>query len=221
MLGLTFCKQTSSGSRSASVSSIGISEEMSNEDLNQYFDFFRYQEDQDRKILENAELEHDRPAQDSGGKPRFKFEFPFFASVDMIVQENMDSWYKMPPFTDPFALDIGRVEEGSYDSPYVTKDLNGIFESPTKYSALSKEDYYEDTIFSMFSSPQIQSSLSPKPFLRGGDRFDAVSGRSTEMTPTSAETLKSKSNFPPSLLDPRKVPRKTGSTLESGMLAQM
>jgi hypothetical protein len=75
-------------------------------------------------------------------------------------------------------LDIGRVQEGIYDSPYVTKDTNSSFKSQMKYSAWRKDNYYQDTAF---SSPQIQSPLSPKLLLRGGDKFDAISGRSTEL----------------------------------------
>jgi hypothetical protein len=216
MLGLTFCKQTSSHLLSPSVLSVTVCEELSNEDLNQYFDFSFFP---DREILENAQLGHDRAAQYYGGEPKLTLDS--LPSVDQIVQKNMDSWYKMPPFTDPFGLDIGRVQEGIYDSPYVTKDTNSSFKSQMKYSAWRKDNYYQDTAF---SSPQIQSSLSPKLLLRGGDKFDAISGRSTELTTTSshaAKALKSKSDFPPSLLDPRNVRLSTASTLESEILARI
>jgi hypothetical protein len=180
MFGLTFCKQTSSRLRSPSVSSIAVSEELSNDDLNQYFDFSFFP---DREILESVELEYDRAAQDYGGEPKLTLDS--LPSVNQIVQENMNSWYKMPPFTDPFGLDIRRGQEGSYDSPYryATKDSNGTFKSSTKYTAWSKEDYCQGTAF---LSPQIRFPLSPKLFLKGVDKFDAVSGRSTELTTTSS-----------------------------------
>jgi hypothetical protein len=169
--------------------------------------------------LENAQLDHDRAAHNYGGEPKLTLDS--LPSISQVAQKNMDSWYKIPPFTDPFGLDIRCVQEGSYGSPLVTKGSNGTFKLPTKYSSWSKEDYYQDTAF---SSPQIPPSLSPKLVLRGGDKFDAVSGRSTELTTTSchaAQNLKSKSDFPPSLLDPRNVRLSTVSTLESEMLARI
>jgi hypothetical protein len=142
MLGLTFCKQISSHLLSPSVLSVAVGEELSNEDLNQYFDFSFFP---DTEILENAQLEHDRAAQYYGGEPKITLDS--LPSVDQIVQKNMDSWYKMPPLTDPFGLDIGCVKEGLYDSPYVTKDTNSTFKSQTKYSAWSKDNYYQDSAF--------------------------------------------------------------------------
>jgi hypothetical protein len=168
MLGLAFCKQTSSRLLSPSVLSVTLCEELSNENLNQYFDFSFFP---DSEILENAQLEHDRAAHNYGGEPKLTLDS--LPSVSQIAQKNMDSWYKIPPFTDPFGLDIRCVQEGSYDSPLVTQGSNGTFKLPTKYSSWSKEDYYQDTAF---SSVQIPPSLSPKLVLRGGDKFDAVSG---------------------------------------------
>jgi hypothetical protein len=207
MLGLTFYKQTSSHLPSPPALSVAVYKELSNKDLNQYFDFSFFP---DSDILKNAQLEHDRAAQNYGGNPKLTLDS--LPCVNRIVQKNMDSWYKMPPFTDPFGLDIRRVQAGSYDTPYVTEDSNGTFKLPTKDSARSKEDYYKDTVF---SSPQIQSPLSPELFLRGGDKFDAASGRSTELTTTSsytAQTLKAKLKLPPLSLHPRNVRLSTVST---------
>jgi hypothetical protein len=89
--------------RYPSVSSIAVCEELSNEDFNQYFDFSFFP---DSEILENEELEHDRAAQDYGGEPNPTLNS--LPNANQIVQENMNSWYKMPPFTDPFGLDIRR-----------------------------------------------------------------------------------------------------------------
>jgi len=216
MLGLTFCKQTSSQPPSPPALSVAVYEDLSNEDLNQYFDFSFFP---DSDILENAQLEHDRVAQNYGGEPKLTLDS--LPSVNQIVPKNMDSWYKMPPFTDPFSLDIRSVQEESYDTPYVTKDSNGTCKLPTKDSAWNKKDYYKDTAF---SSPQIQSPVSPKLFLRGGDKFDAASGRSTELTTTSsytAQTLKAKLKLPPLSLHPRNVRLSTVSTLESEILARI
>jgi hypothetical protein len=215
MSGLISCKETSSRLLFPSVSSVAVSEEPSNEDLNQYFDFSCFP---DIEILENPQLGHDRAVQVYGAEP--KLTLCSLPSINRIVQDNMDSWYKIPPFTDPFGLDIRRVQEESYESPYVTKDSNGTTKPQTEYPAWGK-DYSQGTTI---SSPQIQFRLSPKLFMRGGDKFDAVSGRSSELTTPSshaAQTLKSKSDLPNSLLDPRNTHRSTVSTLDPEILARM
>jgi hypothetical protein len=65
--------------------------------------------------LENDQLDQNSMAQNYVDRPNLTLET--LPSVEQIIEENMDSWYEMPPFTDYFRSGV-RGDPMDYALPY-------------------------------------------------------------------------------------------------------